>query len=303
MNLQRVRQALTGPIASIRTPFRRDGAIDYPGVRRMIDFHLQAGGRVSLLTAGDSHFHCLTDDEIAQLNRVVVEHTAGRALTVACDWEFATPQAVRFAAYCADLGADILMARPPDWAESATADALVEHYARLAKRMPIMLVTNLFLGRSDKFTLNTLTALRDRVPNILALKEDLQDKIARRICLLAHGRWAMFSGGGLRKHLDMHAYGCDGFMDRHMNFAPAVSFRYWNALQKGDLAAARKVIADVELPLEDFLGAFPGGRDAAVHGLIELAGIAGRWRRKPYHSLTDAEMRKLKSFVKRMGLL
>src|SRR5688572_18631736 len=98
--LAQVRAALTGPIASIRTPFNRDGSIDFDGVRRVIDFHIQAGCKASLLTAGDSHFHCLTDGEIAQVNRVVVEHTAGRALTVACDWEFATPQAVEFAKYC-----------------------------------------------------------------------------------------------------------------------------------------------------------------------------------------------------------
>ena len=55
LTLDRVRAALTGPIASIRTPFSRDGSIDYDGLRRMIDFDLEAGSKVSLLTAGDSH--------------------------------------------------------------------------------------------------------------------------------------------------------------------------------------------------------------------------------------------------------
>jgi len=299
----KVRAALTGPIASIRTPFNRDGSIDFDGVRRMIDFHLKAGCKVSLLTAGDSHFHCLTDDEIAQLNRVMVEHTAGRALTVACDWEFATPQALKFARYCTDLGADILMARPADWAGSATSELLIEHYATLAERIPLMFVNNIFGGRSAKFALETTKALLARVPNMIAMKEDMTGNVGRKSCLLVHDRWAVFSGGGLRNHLDMHLYGCDGLMDRHMNFAPQVSHRYWKAIQRNDLAAARTVIRDIEVPLEDFMGAFPGGRDAAVHGLIELIGIAGRWRRKPYHSLTDTEMKKLKAFAKRMDLL
>jgi len=34
---QQVRHALTGPISSIGTPFRRDGEVDYPGLRKIID--------------------------------------------------------------------------------------------------------------------------------------------------------------------------------------------------------------------------------------------------------------------------
>jgi|ERR1051326_7504447 4-hydroxy-tetrahydrodipicolinate synthase len=299
----RVRAALTGPIASIRTPFNRDGSIDFDGVRSMIDFHIKAGCKTSLLTAGDSHFHCMTDDEIFEINKVVVEHTAGRALTVACDWEFNTPQAVECAKYCKSLGADILMARPADWGASATMQSLVEHYATLADIMPLMFVNNIFGGRSGKFALDTTKILLARVPNMIAMKEDMTSDVGRKTCLLANDQWAIFSGGGLRNHLDMHAYGCDGFMDRHMNFAPAVSYRYWKAIQRNDLAAARKVIREIEIPLEDFMGAMPGGRDAAVHGLIELAGVAGRWRRKPYYSLNDREMARLKAFAKEMKLL
>src|ERR1051325_4758465 len=298
ISLKEVRTGLTGPIPSIRTPFNRDGSIDYAGVRRMIDYHIEAGCRVSLLTAGDSHFICMTDDEIAEINKVVVEHTAGRVLTVACDWEFATPQGVEFAKYCANLGADILMVRPPDWGPSATVASLVEHYVALGEIMPVMLVTNIFNARPEKFTFDTINALLDRVPNMLAMKDDLTGDIARKFCLLAHDRWAIFSGGGLRNHLNMHPYGCDGFMDRHMNFAPKVSQRYWDAIQRKDLSAACAVIREIEVPLEDFMGAFPGGRDAAIHGLIEIFGIAGRWRRKPYYSLNDQEMARLKQFAK-----
>ena len=302
-DIARVREALTGPIGSIRTPFNRDGSIDFSGVKRMIDFLLEAGAKTTLLTAGDSHFACMSDEEIAQINRVAVEHTAGRALMVACDWEFATPQAVAFARQCADLGADILMTRPPDWANSATGDSLVAHYAAVAEHIPVMVVTNIFHARSAAFGLEVLGALRDRVPNILALKEDLQDDFARRACLLVHDRWAVFAGGGLRNYLNAHPYGCDGFMDRHMNFAPHVSRRFWDAIRREDPAGARAVIRDIEVPLEDFLATFAGGRDAAVHGLIELAGVAGRWRRPPSYSLSDGEMTKLKAFVRRMNLL
>jgi 4-hydroxy-tetrahydrodipicolinate synthase len=297
-----IRQALTGPIASIRTPFNRDGSIDFHGVRRMIGYNLAAGSKVALLTAGDSHFSLLSDEEIRQLNTVMVEHTAGRALTVACDWEFATPQAVEFAKYCAEIGADILMARPPDWASSATQETLVEHYTRIAEEIPLMLVTNIFQLRPAAFGLETVRELMRRDINIVAIKEDLTGDFACQVALLTHSRWAVFSGGGLRNFLNMFPYGCDGFMDRHMNFAPHISRRFWKAVQDRNREAVREVIQMVELPLEEFMATFPGGRDAVVHGLLELADIAGRWRRAPYHSLTDQEMGKLKRFVEETRL-
>lgn len=106
-----------------------------------------------------------------------------------------------------------------------------------------------------------------------------------------------------RNHLSLLPFGCDGFMDRFMSFQPRVSLDYWEAVQKGDTGKAVSVIRDIEVPLELFLNSFPGGRDAAIHGLFEVFGIAGRWRRSPYHSLSDAEMRRLGKFVKEMGLL
>lgn len=303
LTLDRVRYALTGPLMSIRTPFNRDGSIDYDGVRRMIDFGLTAGCRTALLTAGDSHFHCMSDAEIREINRVVAQHAAGRALVVGCDWEYATPQALEFAGYCVGIGADILMTRPPDWANSATVDSLVTHYAAVAERIPVMVVTNIFQTRPPKFGIETLTRLRDTVPNIMALKEDLTGDFARLAAMCVCTKWAVFAGGGLRNYMNMLPYGCDGFMDRHMNFAPKVSQRYWNAIQDGDADETRRVIEKIEVPLENFMETFPGGRDAAIHGLLEICGIAGRWRRPPYHSLTDAEMEKLKAYVQQLGLL
>ncbi|MBI2190624.1 MAG: dihydrodipicolinate synthase family protein [Planctomycetes bacterium] len=303
MTREEIRTALTGPMASLRTPFQRDGRIDYGGVRSVIDFSMQAGSRVTLITAGDSHLICMSDSEIAELTRVAVEHTAGRAMVVAADWEFGTGQAVEFAITCKAMGVDVYMVRPPDWAASATAEGLVNHYTAVAQHIPVMMVTNVFQDRGMPFGLQVIQAVRDRVDQVVALKEDLSPDFARQVCLSVRDRWAMFSGGGLRNHLNLWPYGCVGFMDRFMNFKPEVSHRYWQALQRNDLAAAVSVIRDVELPLETFLNGFPGGRDAAIHGLMEIYGICGRWRRPPYHSLTDHEMEKLRGFVREMGLL
>ena len=45
------------------------------------------------------------------------------------------------------------------------------------------------------------------------------------------------------------------------------------------------------------------GGNAGQHGLIELYGIAGRWRRKPSTSASDEELERLAAFLADRGLL
>ena len=300
--MDRVRLALTGPLASVRTPFNRDGSIDFAGLRRLIDFTIEAGSRTTLLTTGDSHLICMSDREVAELTAAVVEYAAGRTMVVAAEWESATPQAVEFALHAADIGADVLMVRPPDWGGSATVATLVAHYAAVAECIPVMLVTNVFAQRGDAFGLEVVRAVREQVKNAVAVKDDIGGDFARQLCTLVHDRWAVIAGGGLRNHLNMWPFGCDGFMCRFMSFKPDVTHRYWAALQAGRAHEAAAVIRDVELPLERFMRALPGGMDAGIHAMLEIYGIAGRWRRKPYHSLTDEEMHGLRAFLREMHL-
>ena len=91
MDRQEIRQALTGPVASVHTPFQRDGSIDFAGLRAQVDFTIGAGGKTVLLTYGDSLFSALTDEEVAEVTRAVVEQTARRAMVVAADRAWATP--------------------------------------------------------------------------------------------------------------------------------------------------------------------------------------------------------------------
>src|SRR5688500_14752521 len=115
---EEVRKALTGPIGSVRTPFTRDGSIDFDGLRNTIDFNINAGSKTVLLTAGDSHYFILSDREMAEVTKVAAEHTAGRAMLVAADRYYGTSHAVEFAQYVRALGADVLMVMPPDWGQS-----------------------------------------------------------------------------------------------------------------------------------------------------------------------------------------
>ena len=110
------------------------------------------------------------------------------------------------------------------------------------------------------------------------------------------------SGGQKQNHLNMHPYGCDGYLSTFVTFRPEIACRYWAAIQNNDTPAAAAVIRDFDLPLFKLIAAQPGGFDAGIHGVLELAGICQRWRRPPWYSLSDVEMERLGADLKTLGI-
>jgi len=302
MDLKTVRHHLTGPLASIRVPFDRDSQIDEAGLRRHIDASIEGGSRSIILTAGNSHYHCLSDDEIMRVTRVTCEHTAKRAMVVAADRYHATKHAVAFARQLKELGADILMCMPPTWGGSSPQN-MAEHYAAVAKVMPVMIVTNVFHNLPVAFGLETIRLTLAKSNNVLAIKDDIGGTFAPRMCAEFHDRLAIFAGGTKEAHLKLLPFGCDGYMSIFVYLNAPHAARYWRAVEAADHETMRKIVFDCDAALFDFVSGFASGGNAGLHGLLELYGIAGRWRRKPSTSASDEELERLAEFLDERGLL
>lgn len=293
----------TGPLSSLKTPFCRDGSVDHDGLRRMIDRVIAHGTGVVILTAGDSHLICLSDDEIEAVSRTTCEHVAGRVPVIAADRFHSTARAVDFARYARSVGADMVMALPPDWAASCTPATLAEHYASVSAEAPVVLVTNLLGAHGTAFALETIERVVQRCPGVVAIKDDLCGDFARQLCLLADEQLAVFAGGRKVNHMNMWPYGCTGYMSTYQMLVDSIPKRYWKAIEAGDTQTARTIIRDYDIPLFHMLESFTGGWNAALHGCLEVFGVAGRWRRLPYHSLGDADLERLAGFFQNRGLL
>ena len=84
---------------------------------------------------------------------------------------------------------------------------------------------------------------------------------------------------------------------------PDIANRYWSALQSGDIETAREVIRKSDAPFFEAVMACPGGFDAGIHGVMELRGLCSRWRRPPYHSLTNQQLEQLTASLEGTGVL
>jgi len=300
---EEIYETFVGPTMSLSTPFLENGAIDYQGIYEIIDFSISAGSPAIILTQGDSLYTLLTDQEVAELTKAVVDHTAGRAVVVAANRTWPTGKTVEFAKYVSEIGADLLLVKAPDWAQSCTADTLVEHYAAAAEHLPVMIVTNVFENRPVSSSIDVIRRLRDEVPGVWAVKDDVQGDFRRRLGLLVHDCWATVAAGTKRSFLEARLHGLKCHMSFFISCCPEVTHDFWRAIHARDDAEIQRIIADIELPFYDFITELAGGFDAGVHGVLELKGLAKRYRRRPYYSLNDAEMEKLAHLLKAIGLL
>lgn len=123
------------------------------------------------------------------------------------------------------------------------------------------------------------------------------------MALTVHGRWAVLSGGLKQDVLSLRPYGCDGYMSWYIHFVPEIAHAFWRTIESGDLAASARLIRDYDYAWFDFSETLGGGFDAMYHGAQEVFGIAKRWRRPPYASLTDEEMERLRGFFAGLPLL
>ena len=292
------KESLTGPCVSVRTPFKKDGNIDYQSLQRQIDFSIEGGANSIILTEGDSLFSILSDSEIAQLTKKCVEFVNKRVMLVAATDKWATNKSKEFAEYSLKVGADMLMVLPPDWAGSCTVDSLVQHYSIAGKFIPVMVVTNYLSKRPPSFALMVIKELYEKVPQIVALKDDITGTLVRKICLMTHDKWALIAGGQKQNHINMLPYGVDGYFSLMTTFNPPIAKKYWDAIKEQRIHDAITIVRDYDIPVFDYLLGLEGSFDAGMHGMLEITGLGKRYRRAPYHTLTGKQMEELRDFLK-----
>ena len=133
---------LTGVHPIAPTPFTPDGALDLPGMRRVLDCMVDQGVDGICILANYSEQFLLTDAERSTLLDLCLAHVAGRVPVIVTCSHFATRIAAERGRAAARAGAAMLMLMPPYHGASLRADeaGIVAHYAAVAEAsgLPVM---------------------------------------------------------------------------------------------------------------------------------------------------------------------
>lgn len=291
-SIAELKDRISGPVNSVYTTFTKNGDLDWPGIRQLIENGIEAGSGISLITFGDSQLDFLSDSEVVELTKVLVEQTRGRALTVAATKRWSTRTATEFATFCKDLGVDVLMMLPSDHAFSA--EGRIGWYKAAAQILPVMIV--------GWPAWPVLDGVKDE-PRICSFKQDGTMNYSIDTLVRYADQWAFMTGGTYKRHLVERPYGASSYFCWGSGFAPHVAREYQTAIESGDFATCARIVREIEVPFFGLLDTYPEMIQDVMRGALELNGVAQRYLRAPRRSLTDAEMEALSGVLKPLGLI
>lgn len=188
-------KTLRGCGTALVTPFRSDGAIDEPALRKLVEW--QVAERIDFLvpcgTTGETP--TLTHDEWLRVIDIVIATAAGRVPIVAGATSNATREAVEKAkTVAARPGVDYILTASPYY-NKPTQEGQYQHFKAIAAAVDKPLVLYNVPGRTGVNIEPATIARLAEIPNIVAVKEASGNlsQIAE-VCQVAPHGFLIFSG-------------------------------------------------------------------------------------------------------------
>ena len=98
--------ALKGSIVALVTPMYEDGRVDYPSLRKLIDWHIAEGTNCIGVVGTTGESPTVNVQEHCEIIRVSVEQAAGRVPVMAGCGANSTHEAIELAKFAKSVGAD-----------------------------------------------------------------------------------------------------------------------------------------------------------------------------------------------------
>ena len=99
-------EQLTGSIVALVTPMHDDGSVDYPALRRLIDWHIDEGTDCLGVVGTTGESPTVDVEEHCEIIRVSVEQARGRVPVMAGCGANSTKEAIELAKFARGVGAD-----------------------------------------------------------------------------------------------------------------------------------------------------------------------------------------------------
>src|SRR5450830_755937 len=229
---------LKGSLVAIVTPMHADGGLDINSLRKLIDFHVEAGtdGIVIVGTTGESptvdvEEHCL-------LIKTTIDQVAGRVPVIAGTGANSTREAIELTQKAKTLGADACLLVAPYY-NKPTPEGLYQHYRAIAEAVELPIIVYNVPSRTgcnvDPATLIRLST----IPHIVGVKEASGNVTQMcEICAGVPDDFIVLSGDDALT-LPLMAVGGRGIVSVASNEIPAEMSRLVEMAERGDFAGAR----------------------------------------------------------------
>ncbi|MBD3422612.1 MAG: hypothetical protein GF398_21055 [Chitinivibrionales bacterium] len=305
-DLQGLKRKIKGPVYPIPPAFNEDHSIDFDSIRNYVNFLNSKNVRTIMITAGTSRFNLLTEEEIREFNRVVVEANQKKAITIAANpMVGSTQKAVEFAKYAEQIGADSILLYYSE--RYYNDDRIISFFESIAQAVDIGLLIHGLPMRSayagvsptTQFSVGLCKRLLE-IDNLIGMKEESGNENLRyKLATNLSERMAIIvAGGSMRKFLSCVLFGVQSYLVGVGSFVPDIEEEFYNAVERQDYQGALKIVKKYEEPFFDV--AFPMGWHIAMKGAMSLLGLMPVRERPPLQQAEAGEMEGIAKILETM---
>jgi 4-hydroxy-tetrahydrodipicolinate synthase len=292
---------IEGVYPALITPFTNDDGVDVEGLRRLVEFTINGGvsGIVPCGTTGESA--TLSHEEHKRVIEAVVDRST--VPVIAGTGSNNTQEAVELTKHAADAGAAACLLITPYY-NKPNVKGLKAHFKKISDAVDIPLILyNIPSRTGQNINAETQIELATEVPNLKAVKEASGDlKQVGTIIQMAAERGLDYSimAGDDFLTLPIMSLGGKGVISVAANIVPKEMSAMVAAMSKNEVATAQEI--NIRLyPLFDSM--FLETNPIPVKKAAELMGLPSGHVRLPLGALSDANVEKLRTVLKGLGMV
>ena len=291
---------ITGSIVALVTPMHDDGSMDYPRLRKLIDWHIAEGTDCIGVVGTTGESPTVTVQEHQEIIRVAVEQAAKRAPIMAGCGANSTAEAIELARFAKKVGADCQLQVVPYY-NKPTQEGQYRHFKAIAEAagdLPIVLYN--VPGRTVADMQHDTVLRLAEVPGIVGIKEATGNlERAQWLIRDVPRGFAIYSGDDPTA-VALMLCGGQGNVSVTANVAPRLMHELCVAAVAGDAKRAMEIQRKL-MPVHKHL--FVEANPIPVKWAMARMGLCGGALRLPMTPLADANEAVVEGALRAAGLL
>ena len=290
---------ITGSIVALVTPMHDDGSVDYPALRKLVDWHIAEGTDCIGVVGTTGESPTVDVQEHHEIIRVAVEQAKGRVPIMAGCGANSTAEAIELAKYAKKTGADCQLQVVPYY-NKPTQEGQYRHFRAIAEAVDLPMVLYNVPGRTVADLLHDTVLRLAQVPGIVGIKE-ATGNIERAQWLIRDvpEGFAVYSGDD-PSAVALMLCGGQGNVSVTANIAPRLMHELCVAAVAGDARKAMEIQRRL-LPVHRHL--FVEANPIPVKWAMARMGLCGGALRLPMTPLATANEPVVEAALRASGLL
>ncbi|MCK0911502.1 4-hydroxy-tetrahydrodipicolinate synthase [Acinetobacter pittii] len=212
-------QTIQGSIVAIVTPMLKDGGVDWKGLEKLVEWHIEQGTNSIVAVGTTGEASTLSMEEHTQVIKEIIRVANKRIPIIAGTGANSTREAIELTKAAKELGADAALLVTPYY-NKPTQEGLYQHYKAIAEAVELPLILYNVPGRTGVDLSNDTAVRLADISNIVGIKDATGDVPRGKALIEAlNGKMAVYSGDD-ETAWELMLLGADGNISVTANVAP-----------------------------------------------------------------------------------